>query len=118
MGLLSASRILDSVDLPTVDEPVPEWPDETGQPGVIRFRQLSAEDMTLLTKEMDNGKGDDGMYLIIVRSAIDADGNKLFTDDDIAKLKGKSLHVLNRLQRVCLKLNDMTPEAKAALKKD
>ena len=104
--LLSAASILAANDLKTVDEPVPEWPNADGSPGIIRLRELTAEASLTLTKRMEAGEGDDGMFIIIAMSAIDAEGNLLFTEEDIKALKKKNLHVLNRLQRICLRMNN------------
>lgn len=104
--------ILDANDLKSVVESVPEWGVE------VRFKQLTAEATLKMTEEMDlpENKGL-GMFLVIIASAINEDGTPIFTRDDIEALKKKSLPVLNRLQRVALRVNAMLPEDGSALKK-
>lgn len=115
--LLSKESILRAEDLKVVDERVAEWPDTDGQPGVVRFRQMSADESMKITKLMVGESGADGMFIILVASAIDEAGEPLFTMEDIAALRGKSMKVLNRLQRVCLRLNSMI-DSEVDLKKD
>lgn len=118
--LLSASNILDAPDLAEEYVPVPEWPDPvTKEPGVIRLMQLNAEDSMALTREMSDIKNEDlGMFIVLVRCARDADGLPIFTDEDIIKLKKKSMKVLNRLQLKALQLNALDKRVEVTLKKD
>ena len=95
-------------DLKIVDEPVPEWPNEDGLPGIIRLRQLPAEEALALAWEMSSGNVEEGLSLLLVKSAIDEKGDLLFTRADIPRLRRKSLAVLDRLQRRCLELNAMS----------
>ncbi|HUW56560.1 MAG TPA: hypothetical protein VMZ92_07985 [Planctomycetota bacterium] len=126
---LSAAEIFAAEDLKVIEEPVPEWPNPDGTPGVIRLRQMTAEESIQMTRELE-GARDEGMFIILVHSAVDAEGKRIFPlpafDDPtykdvlaghVTQLKKKSMRALNRLQRVCLELNSMTPESKAALKK-
>jgi hypothetical protein len=135
-GLLSAGQIEDAADLDYIDEPVPEWKGAEGEPGIVRLLQLDAGTGLDLSAEMDDPKNTRiGMFLIIIYCAVDANNVRLWptpprTDptyndiiqSHIAKLKKKSMKVLNRLQRSCLKLNGMLREAtnnsEVALKKD
>jgi hypothetical protein len=110
--VLKAADILESADLEIRDVPVPEWgKDDDGSPKVVRLQQLSAEELIKLTDEMeDKERSRDGIFIILVRCAIDDNGAKLFTDDDVARLRKKNMRVLNRLQREALDLNGMVPE--------
>lgn len=114
--MLSKTAIFGAPDLKTEDATVPEWPDESGSPGIVRFKQMTAEQQSALNKKIENNP-DDGMYLMIIASAIDADGKPLFTEEDIPALKQKSMRVLNRLQNICLRLNSLR-DTEVALKKD
>lgn len=114
--VLSKSDILGADDLKIERVPVPEWPGKDGQPGIIVLRQMSAAESMAITKLMiDNST--DGMFIILAASAIDDNGERLFTMDDIEALRGKSMKVLDRLQRACLRLNSMLGDEQAALKK-
>lgn len=110
MKLLTKDAILGADDLRTVDEPVPEWPDETGAAGIVRFRQMSAEESMKITNLMIGEVGKDGMFIMLVASAIDDAGNPLFTMEDVPALRKKNFKVLDRLQRVALRLNSMLGE--------
>lgn len=110
--LLSASNILDAEDLSYRDIDVPEWG------GMIRLNQLNAEETTAFTDEMDTIQGTkDGMYLMLIHCARDAEGNRIFTKEDLPRLRKKSIRVLNRLQRIALEINQMDEQGEVALKK-
>lgn len=111
--LLSASQIFDAVDLKDDVVSVPEWG------GSIRLVQLTAEESMQLTKEMLTAEGAaNGIYLMLVYSARDAEGKRLFTLEDIERLKFKNFNVLNMLQTRSLALNHMDAKSREALKKD
>jgi len=117
MTLLTAVDILGSEDLVSEEVEVPEWPDSKGQPGRIRLRQLNAEESMRLTEEMllkENEKA--GMFIMLVRCAVNEDGSRVFTEEDIPALKKKSFRVLERLQRVALRLQSMDKQSEVALK--
>lgn len=118
--LLSASDILDAPDLADDYVSVPEWPiPGTKEPGVVRLMQLNAEDSMALTREMSDIKNEDlGMFIVLVRCARNVDGAPIFTDEDIIKLKKKSMKVLNRLQLKALQLNALDKRVEVTLKKD
>lgn len=113
--LLSRSQILEAVDLDFEDVEVPEWG------GPVRLQQMNAEESSRFTKrmrEINETTGDqNGMYLMLIHSARDLAGNLLFTEEDLPALKKKSIDVLNRLQRVALKLNKMGVVEELGLKK-
>lgn len=112
MSFISAGNIREASDLKYLEEQVPEWG------GVIRLREMAADEALRFTELMAAGDAaKDGMYLIIVACACDADGNLLFTAEDIPMLKTKNLRVLNRVQRAALKVNSMIAD-EVDLKKD
>ena len=91
------------------------------------FRQMDAEQSKKFADEMNGPLGEDGMFLVLIRSAIDHEGDYIFAAPDappevvmeaIQKLRKKNIRVLNRLQRVCLSLNGLGAEAKEEIKKD
>lgn len=115
---LSAASILAAEDLIVHEEEVPEWPDPaTGLPGIVRLMQMSAEESFNFTQKVEQD-GNNGMFIMLRYSAVDADGTLLFTDEDIVKLRKKSMKVLNRLQQICLSMNGMRGEDEVTLKKD
>lgn len=111
--LLSAASILAAEDLKEENVPVPEWN------GNVRLMQLNAEESTAFTKEMSTIEGaENGMYLMLIYCARDAEGKRIFTLEDLPALKKKNITVLNRLQLIALELNGMSVRGQAALKKD
>lgn len=115
---LSASNVFDAPDLKIHEEPVSEWPDTEGKPGLMIFRQMDAEQSKQFADDMNGPLGEDGMFLILIRSAINREGEYIFTIEDLPKLRKKNIRVLNRLQRICLSLNGLGVEAKEDIKKD
>lgn len=126
--LLSASAIFGAVDLREDTVEVPEWG------GSVRLVQMSAAESMQLTREMETQEGaDNGIYLMFIYSARNADGTRIFSPDEpdperptapvkwtkaIEQLRAKNFNVLNMLQRRALALNAMTVPEKEALKKD
>lgn len=109
--LLSAVAILAAADLAHEDVEVSEWG------GTIRIQQMSAEESSRFTDELTTlGGSRNGMYLMLIYSARDAEGNRLFTNEQIDEIKKKNINVLNRLQLVALNLNKMTPAGRDELK--
>lgn len=118
MKLLTREAILAAEDIKIDTVTVPEWPDAEGQPGLVRLRQMSAEESMGLTRLMVGDAGKDGMYIMLVASAIDEEGNPLFTMEDVPALRKKNFKVLDRLQRIALSMNSMLGDSGVALKKD
>ncbi|KKL90251.1 hypothetical protein LCGC14_1906550 [marine sediment metagenome] len=116
--LLSASRILEAEDLAEHIEEVPEWPNEDGSPGHLRLVQMTAAENIELTNLVGESKETiiDGMFLILVYCAKDEEGKRLFTKEDVVKLREKNFHVINRLQQLCLKLNNTGAKEEADTK--
>ena len=109
--LLSADRIRKAQDRAFEDVLVPEWPNEDGTPGVVRIQELSAS-ASLRMHDMVQAAPEDGLYLMLVFSATNTEGQNIFdisTEETIKAevdvLRGKNIHVLNRLQTFALKLN-------------
>jgi hypothetical protein len=128
---LSAATILGAPDLKMEPVTVPEWPVD-GAPGVIHVQQLSAGEIIAFQNFMAKPESKGlGMFIVLVFTARDESGTPLFPfpaeageEQDkvvyayVDALKGKSMAVLDRLQRVALRVNSMLPETAEALKKD
>ena len=121
--LLTSSQVLDAKDLEEHTEEVPEWPNPDGSPGRIRLVQLNAiENIELIEAVKTGGDviadgGMDGMFIILVFMARDEKGGRVFTMEDVERLRKKNFHVINRLQQRCLKLNKTGLEQEVATKK-
>lgn len=104
--LLSKNQILASEDLEFVDVEMPEWKDEEGNPGVIRLQGLTGEDIVKFTNQTEEEKKNSAVR-IIAMCAVDENGEKLFTEEDVNVLKKKNLKAILRLQDAAMKLNGM-----------
>ncbi len=117
--LISASRIFEAEDLAEHIEEVPEWSNEDGTPGRLRLVQMTAAENIELTTLVGESKETivDGMFLILVYCAKDEEGKRIFTKEDVVKLREKNFHVINRLQQLCLRLNKTGAAEEETLKK-
>jgi uncharacterized membrane protein YkvI len=127
--LLSAAAMIAAADLTQEIVEVPEWG------GNVLLVQLSAVETAMFTRAMHIVEDNEGMYVMVMFCARNEDKSFAFdffgvneqgkTIIDVEKfraiieqLKSKSMPVLTRLQRVAMRLNGLSAEAKAALKKD
>lgn len=102
--LLTATDVLESNNFSYVDvdcRPVFD--------GDIRIRALSARAAFEFTKMKDKS---DAMVRLVIKCAVDEDGNRLFTDNQLEKLKEKDFAVFQRIQRAALSLNSIGEEEK------
>ena len=105
-------KIFAAKDLKEETVNVPEWDVD------ILLRAMGADEALALT-ELTNKTPDDGMFLIVIYCAYDpSTGDKAFSLEDLPELKKKFMPVIDRLQRVCLKLNGMLRSQEDSLKKD
>lgn len=106
MPVLNKESILAVQDLQTKEVPVPAWG------GSVRLRGLSAGERESLEQEIldKNGKvvTKNLRAKLIVRCAVDEDGNRLFTDADIEELNKKSSAAIDLLFLESQKLNGMS----------
>lgn len=109
--LLSAAAIKSAVDLTEETIEVPEWG------GSVRLVQMTAKESGEFTKELRTLQGEEsGMFLMLVYSAKDEQGNRVLTGEDVEELKKKNINVLIRLQRIALRLNAWGREEQIAIK--
>ena len=103
---LTAEQILEMDDLNTLDVEVPEWPID-GEPGIVRLKTLSAREALTFQKQMqtNNKAREDAMVSIVVLSAVDENGERLFNQKQVELLRDKSVKVFTRLQTAAMELN-------------
>lgn len=114
-SLLSREKIIAANDLKHEDVPVPEWG------GTVRITQMDAGTSLEFNEAMRVSKEagqKHGIFLMLVFSARNEQGERILTVEDLPALMGKSMNVLTRLQAVALRMNKMGEEGKAELKKD
>lgn len=108
MGL-SREAILAVADLPIQVVAVPEWG------GDVNVRGLSGLDRDELSKALraPDGSTDANGYCekLLVRTVVDDNGVRLFTDADITALAAKSATALKRVMDAAEKLNGLTANA-------
>lgn len=111
MGLLtSANAILQSDDFRYEEIEVPEWG------GSLRLKSLSGTERTAVIRMLNQKKDTvDGVYeKVIIFSAVDADGRKIFEDNQstLSILQGKDAGVTQRIAMKALELSGLGPNSK------
>jgi hypothetical protein len=100
--------ILDAEDLERVEVEVPEW-------GVtVYVSELGGRDAEDFFHSMrgEDGKPKKGFReRLLLKTLFNAEGDRIFTDDDEAALGGKKNAVIERLFEAAMKLNVMSDEA-------
>jgi hypothetical protein len=104
--LLSAEDILSADDITYKDVFVPAWK------GHVRLRQLTAQESVEFMDSIQGEAKKNGPLLLLIKSAVDKQGNKMFTPAVLDKLKKKSMASVVLLQNEALKLNGLTEEEK------
>src|ERR1044071_3879213 len=107
---LTAAEILASDDLETADMEIPEWK------GTVRFRVMTADEAIKFQDTLNTPSKKNAWVKILASCAVDANGERLFTDKEMDALKQKSTAVFLRMQRFLLKLNGFTADAEDAAK--
>ncbi|NLN25332.1 MAG: hypothetical protein GX163_06735 [Bacteroidetes bacterium] len=108
---LTREQILTVDDMIKEEVPVPEWG------GTVLVKRLSGEERDRYEDSLYKQEGK--KYKLTVNnikarlaaySIIDENGNRIFTEVDIAELGKKSAKALNRVADVCRKLSGFTDE--------
>lgn len=112
-NILTKSAILAANDLPSESVPVPEWG------GDVLVRTMSGTDRdafeaSLLDKD---GRMQNVRARLVALSLCDANGARLFEDNEIAALGLKSARALDRVFSVAQRLNGIGAEQAVAVKK-
>lgn len=110
--LLSLDDMLSAEDIQYVEVPTPEWG------GKVRLGSLSAGEMMTFIETSEGPERQTSGLRLIVRSLVDADGNRIGSDKYLESFKKKDAKVINRLVKAILELNGMDVKAQAAEKND
>lgn len=97
--LLSKEQIFAAQDLQSVDVDVPEWG------GQVKVKSMSAIDRINFEKVQEGLQNSELIIQLVLLTCIDADGNRLFNNDDLTKLQEKSPNVILRIFNEAIKLN-------------
>ncbi|WP_087686809.1 hypothetical protein [Pandoraea sp. PE-S2R-1] len=114
MNILSKDQILAANDRKTVDVPVPEWG------GVIRLAVMTgAERDSFHASREGRGTGiGDFEAALLAATIVGADGNQVFSIDDIESLRGKNKDVLDHLAGEAATLNGIGQKAQENAEKN
>jgi len=115
MGL--AERILAAIDLPAVDVgEIPEWGIKKGelfQRGMTGQERRDFEALFVRDETGERPK-DDPRAAAVGRTLVDAGGNRVFTEEQLVALAGKSALVLDRLYDQAMRLSGIRSTAAEA----
>lgn len=104
---LTAAEIFAADDAGIIEVQVPEWG------GVVRLRKMTAG----ASIDYTSAPREDALLKLIELSAIDAEGNRLFSAADMERLKTRAWDVCVRIHQAAAKLNGIgqgqNPEADA-----
>ncbi len=107
--LLSKEAILAAQDLETQDIEVPQWG------GVVRVRVMTGADREAFYQSIQDldpkSKVRRISMLLIALCAVDEEGNRLFTEEDVETLARKSSKAIERVAKAIVRLNRLNEEA-------
>lgn len=111
--ILDRDAILAAEDVETVDIDCPEW----GKGAVVRLRSITGAQRDSYEQSLITQRGSDRQInmrnaraKLVVLCAVDAKGERLFTEADLQAVSGKSAKVLDRLWGAARKLCGLTPQ--------
>ncbi|WP_304452912.1 hypothetical protein [Nocardiopsis sp. YSL2] len=115
MALLTRDQIKTAKDAAYEEVPVPEWSKNPAKPDCVRLKGLSGDERDELEQSTIQGRGkkrDVNMKgfraRLIAMSAVDADGNPIFTEADVEWLGGKSARALERVVNKAQELSGLS----------
>ena len=126
MSFLTRDQILAVDDIPFRDVSIPEWPDATGEPGLVRIAGLNAKEASSFSSKLVSmdGKGnvkelqlDNFLPELLQRTLVGEDFKPLFSKQDIEALGKKSAAVMKRLGDVAMELSGLSDDAKKEAEK-
>lgn len=110
-SFLDAAAILGAADVRREEVSVPEWN------GVVLVQGMTGAQRDEFEEACLQGKGQNRQVnlrnlraKLVVRSVVDGAGNRIFSDDDAAKLGNKSAAALSRVFEVAQRLSGITKE--------
>jgi hypothetical protein len=108
---LSVDEILALDDLDVVPIYIPEWKTH------VRFRVMSAAQALTFQKTLDNPSTKaDAWIRIFAYCAVDENGKRMFSDQQLQQLREKSTRVFLRLQDELMRINGFKDDIKDELK--
>lgn len=114
--ILSRDAILEANDLKREEAEVPEWGGSVFVRGLTGAERDAFE--MLINAEGEQGRGRNIRARLVAFTAVDDDGNRLFSDADAEVLGRKSATALNRVFDVACRLNGIGAKEAEALAKN
>src|SRR5206468_2572726 len=100
---LTAAEILAKNDVSFIEMDVPQWG------GTIRFRSLTGDEAIEFGELLrDEATKENGIIRLFTISVVDDQGDRIFTEGDIRKLRKKSWAVFLKAQTRLLEFNEYT----------
>jgi hypothetical protein len=118
MAKLTRAQILDAVDLPIVAVKVPEWAMNGTDEVCVRGMTVGERDLLIRVWGGEAVLDDERSARIASICIVDEQGNRVFTDEDIAALKRKSHTAMDRVLSVALDLSGMRPKPAEDIRKN
>lgn len=119
MGYLNRDMILGADDAEVRDVEVPEWK------GTVRIKSITGTARDQFEASLREGKGKNAdvnlrnmRAKLIALCAVDEDGKKLFTQQDVGRLGAKNAKPLDRLFDACTELIGMSEKDVETLVED
>lgn len=115
---LSAQEILDADDAEYAYVDVPLWG------GTVRLRTLTADeamDFARLSSNSDGSMHGEMMVYLVEKTAVDEQGDQLFSKEQAKGLTKKNFRIFTELQDAALELNKLNPkdsEEKSAVEEE
>ena len=110
-GLLGRDQILQAQDLRSEEVSVPEWG------GVIKIRELAAGERERIAGLVTAHDGR-SREIMVALTAIDGDGNQLFSLGDVEELAKKGEAAIQRVAEVASRLSGIGKAAEARAEKN
>lgn len=107
---LTKDQILSANDLTAERVDVPEWG------GHVFVRMMTAAELLAFHAANQSGDQGDAFGRLAVLTIVDEAGARLFNDDDVHRLRGKSHVAMKRVVDVAIQLNGLSNGAKDELK--
>ncbi|MGO4811143.1 hypothetical protein AB4156_16395 [Cupriavidus sp. 2MCAB6] len=114
MSLLTKDAIFGASDIVSEDVPVPEWG------GSVRVCVMSglARDVFVSGGGKSDAGFSDFQARLLVATAVDAAGDRIFEPADVERLQAKSRTVLDRLTAAAMRLNGIGHQAQEDIAKN
>jgi hypothetical protein len=110
-SFMSAEDFDDLEDTQFMEVTVPEWKDKAGIPRTLRLGSLTADDLLEWVDANEGPAKRTAGIRLVIKSLVDASGNRIGTDKLINSLKKRNADVIRRLVEAVLKLNGMNVDA-------